>query len=94
MRADYSALFYAHLQRRIGRELSIVLFVVTGYPIEQLILCFMETNFMVIGLIFLLVLCLIVYLISRNKKDRKKFEQDLNQSEMKPEQHEDEKERL
>lgn len=57
-------------------------------------LCFMETNFVIIGLIFLLVLCLIVYLISKNKKDRKKFEQDLNQSEMRPEQHEDERERL
>ncbi len=54
----------------------------------------MDTNMVTIGIILLLVVCLVAYLIIRNQKDRKKFESDLNQSEMRPEHHEDEKKSL
>lgn len=54
----------------------------------------MDINIVIIGIILLLVLCLVVYVIVRNQKDRKKFEKDLNQSEMRPERHEDEREHM
>jgi flagellar biosynthesis/type III secretory pathway M-ring protein FliF/YscJ len=54
----------------------------------------METNFGVIGLVVLLVLALVIYIVIRNKKDRRHFEKDLNDSEVPPEKHEDERERL
>jgi hypothetical protein len=54
----------------------------------------MDFNIAIVGVILLLVLCLIGYIITRNRKDRKKFEEDLNQSEMRPEHHENEKERM
>ncbi len=43
----------------------------------------------VIG-IAIIVLILIVWIIARNRKDQKDFEEEVNKSEMRPEKHEDE----
>jgi hypothetical protein len=49
----------------------------------------MERNTVIEGVIILLVIILIIYLVSRNRKDQKKIEQEMNQSEIKPEKHDD-----
>lgn len=49
----------------------------------------MNINYAVLGLIFLLIILLLIFVIRRNQKDRKSFERDLNRSEMEPEQHSD-----
>jgi hypothetical protein len=54
----------------------------------------METNFAITGLVILAAIALIIYLIRKNQKDKNKFEQDLNQSELKPDKHEDEQRRM
>lgn len=51
----------------------------------------MERNSFVEGLVIVVVFLLIIFLINRNRKDRKKFEQEMNQSEIKPEKHEDDR---
>ncbi len=47
-------------------------------------------NYPIIALVFLIVLALVIYLIRRNRKDRKKFESEIIRSELKPEKHEEE----
>ncbi len=49
----------------------------------------MEINYSIIGLIILVVVVLVIFLIRRNHKDEKDFEKNLNQSEIKPEEHKD-----
>lgn len=49
----------------------------------------MEINYSIVGLILLVTIFLIIFLIRKNKKDKKKLESDLNQSELKPEKHGD-----
>lgn len=47
----------------------------------------MEINYPIAVLIFVVVAGLIVYLILKNRKDKKKFEKETIQSELKPEKH-------
>ena len=49
----------------------------------------MEINYVTVGLVVLAVIALIIWLILRNRKDEKKFEKDMNQPEIKPDQHSD-----
>jgi preprotein translocase subunit YajC len=50
----------------------------------------MERNSIVEGLVIVLVLLLVVFLISKNRKDQKKMEQEITRSEIDPEKHDDE----
>ncbi|WP_170827241.1 FeoB-associated Cys-rich membrane protein [Arcticibacter eurypsychrophilus] len=50
----------------------------------------MEIGYFFAGLVLIAVVALIVYLIRRNQKDEKKFEKDLNRSELRPDKHDDE----
>lgn len=50
----------------------------------------MEIGYVFAGLVLIVVVALIVYLIRRNQKDEKQFEKDLNRSELKPDNHDDE----
>jgi len=47
----------------------------------------MEINYLVVVPVLILVIALILFLIRRNRKDQKKLERELNQSELKPEKH-------
>ena len=49
--------------------------------------CIMEINYLVVVPVLILVIALILFLIRRNRKDQKKLEQELNESELKPEKH-------
>lgn len=49
----------------------------------------METNSIVEGVIVVLVILLIIFLISRNRKDQKKMDQEITRSEIDPEKHDD-----
>ncbi|MEJ7558014.1 MAG: hypothetical protein WKF66_06865 [Pedobacter sp.] len=51
----------------------------------------MEINYWILIPFILLVIILLAWLIKRNVKDEKKFEKEANQSEAKPEKHEDNK---
>lgn len=51
----------------------------------------MEINYPLIALFLILVVILLVFLIKRNLKDKKKLEQDLNQSSMEPEAHKEDR---
>ncbi|MES2455793.1 MAG: hypothetical protein V4594_09645 [Bacteroidota bacterium] len=51
----------------------------------------MEINYAIVIPVILLILVLVAWLIWRNSKDEKKFEKDVNQSEIKPEQHDKDK---
>lgn len=46
-------------------------------------------DYIILGVLLILIIVLLIFIIKRNNKDRKKFERDLNQSEIKPEQHSD-----
>ena len=49
------------------------------------------TDYIIIAVIVLLILLLLFFILRRNKKDKKEFEHDLlNQSDVKPERHEEE----
>ncbi|EHQ25494.1 hypothetical protein [Mucilaginibacter paludis] len=52
----------------------------------------MEINYWIIGIIVILAVCLVGFLIWKNRKDEKSFEQDTIQSELKPEKHDEDKE--
>lgn len=49
----------------------------------------MEINYWWTGLFVLLMVILVIWLIRRNRKDEKIFEEDLIQSELKPEENKD-----
>lgn len=49
----------------------------------------MERNSIVEGVVVVLVILLIVFLISRNRKDQKSMEQEITESEIDPEKHDD-----
>jgi preprotein translocase subunit YajC len=51
----------------------------------------MEINYPILGLVVLAVICLIVFLVRRNRKDEKKFEKEMTESEIKPEKHDEDK---
>lgn len=51
----------------------------------------MEINYPITGLILLAAIVLLIYLIRRNQRDEKKFEKDLNESEIDPEEHKEDK---
>lgn len=46
-------------------------------------------NYPIIVIVFLVVLFLIIYVVRKNRKDRKKFEHDIIRSELKPQKHEE-----
>lgn len=46
-------------------------------------------DYIILGVLLILIIVLLIFIIKRNNKDRKEFERDLNQSEIKPEQHSD-----
>lgn len=47
----------------------------------------MEISYPLAGLVLVVVIGLIIFLIRRNRKDKKKFENEMIQSELKPEKH-------
>jgi preprotein translocase subunit YajC len=48
-------------------------------------------DYVIIAIVVILIFLLLFFLLKRNKKDKKEFEQELlNQSDVKPERHEDE----
>lgn len=49
----------------------------------------MEINYWWMGLFLLAAAALIIWLIKRNRKDEKEFEQEIIQTELKPEDHDD-----
>ncbi|WP_442590466.1 hypothetical protein ACSBL2_04475 [Pedobacter sp. AW31-3R] len=51
----------------------------------------MDINYEIAGLVLLAVILLIIYLIRRNQKDKKKFEKEMIDTEIKPEKHDSEK---
>ena len=59
--------------------------------VKQLILLTMEMNYLIVAGVFLLVIILIIWMIRRNQKDKKKFEKEIINSELKPESHKEDK---
>lgn len=53
----------------------------------------MDTHYVLVSLVVAMALLFILFLILKNRKDRKEFETDASQSELPPEIHEDEKEK-
>ncbi len=51
----------------------------------------MEINSVVIAILIVVILVFIYFVIKRNKKDQKKYENELNQSELTPDKHNDNK---
>jgi len=51
----------------------------------------MEMNYLIVAGVFLLVIILITWMIRRNQKDKKKFEKEIINSELKPESHKEDK---
>ncbi|WP_165973432.1 hypothetical protein [Pedobacter sp. ok626] len=49
----------------------------------------MERNSIVEGIVVVLVILLIIFLISRNRSDQKKMEDEIKKSEIDPEKHKD-----
>ncbi|MGY4539438.1 hypothetical protein ACVW0P_003872 [Mucilaginibacter sp. UYNi724] len=49
----------------------------------------MEINYLIVVPVVLVAILLIFWLIKRNVKDEKKFEQESNQSDLKPEKHDE-----
>ncbi len=47
----------------------------------------MEINYPLVGLVLVAVIGLIIFLIRRNRKDKKKYENEMIQSDLKPEKH-------
>jgi hypothetical protein len=51
-------------------------------------------NNLVVILVLLAAIVLIVFLIKRNQKDKKEFEDEVNQPDIRPEKHEEEDEKI
>lgn len=51
----------------------------------------MDINYVIVAAVLFVVILLIVFLIRRNQKDRKAFEKEVKDSELKPDKHEDNK---
>lgn len=51
----------------------------------------MKINVVVIAIVIVAVLAFVYFIVKRNKKDQKKLEQELNQREVKPEKHAEDK---
>ena len=51
----------------------------------------MEINYPFAGISIFIVICLIIYLIRRNRKDQTKYEKEANEAGIEPEKHEDDK---
>lgn len=49
----------------------------------------MEINYPIVGVILLIAIVIIIFIIKRNKGDQKDFEKNINESELKPEEHKD-----
>lgn len=54
----------------------------------------MEMNYWIVGIATLAVIWLIIFLIRKNQKDKKDFEKYMNKSELKPEKHDEDKEKI
>ncbi len=51
----------------------------------------MKVNSIVIALVIVAILAFVYFIIKRNRKDQKDLEEELNQKEIKPEKHDEEK---
>lgn len=51
----------------------------------------MKINVVVIAIVIVAVLAFVYFIVKRNKKDQKKLEQELNEREIKPEKHTEDK---
>jgi preprotein translocase subunit YajC len=51
----------------------------------------MEMNYLIVAAVLLAVVILIAWIIRRNQKDKKKFEKEIINSELKPEAHKEDK---
>jgi len=49
----------------------------------------MNINYPILTVVLLIVAALIIFIIRRNRKDQKDYEKESNQSELKPEKHDD-----
>ena len=49
----------------------------------------MEINYLIVAAVLLAIVVLIIFLIRRNRKDQKEFENEVIQSELKPGKHDD-----
>lgn len=47
----------------------------------------MEMNYLIVAAVLLLVIILVAWMIRRNQKDKRKFEKEIIDSELKPEAH-------
>jgi preprotein translocase subunit YajC len=54
----------------------------------------MEINYLIIAIVVVIAIWLIIFMIRRNQKDKKNFEKQFAQSELKPDKHQDEREKL
>jgi preprotein translocase subunit YajC len=51
----------------------------------------MKVNIVIIAIVVVAILAFFYFIIMRNRKDQKELEQELNEREIKPEKHEDDK---
>ncbi len=51
----------------------------------------MNLNYLVTAIVIVVALAVLIYLIRKNRKDEKAFEQDMTRSEIEPEEHKNEK---
>ena len=51
----------------------------------------MDVNYEIAGIVLLVMVCLILFLVLRNRKDKRDFEKEANESEIKPDKHDSDK---
>ena len=51
----------------------------------------MDINYTITGLILLAAICLLIYLIRKNRKDEKEFVNEMNKGELDPEKHKEDR---
>lgn len=51
----------------------------------------MDVNYIIVAVILLVVVLLVIFLIRKNQKDKREFEKEVIDSEIKPEKHEGDK---
>ena len=49
----------------------------------------MEINYLIVAPVFVAILALVFFLIRKNRKDQKEFENEIIQTELKPDKHDD-----
>jgi len=51
----------------------------------------MDVNYEIAGIVLLVMVCLILFLVLRNRKDKRDFEKETSESEIKPDKHDSDK---